>query len=388
VFFLVCFLIRALSNSLNYGETEKKGTYNFLYSKLGLASGFQFAYGTYCQIMSRQLIELKPRFIAGLRTIAIWLLLTAVAGPNAGRAADDHKETVRLVFAGDVMLDGGPGHAIVHGTDPFAEFASIFHKADIAVCNLECAVAEGGEQVLKPYTFRGPLESIPLLKKHFSAINLANNHSCDFGKAAFLDQLALLKKAEIPYFGGGRNSEEAYRPLIFNRNGLRIALLGFNRFPPKAFAASPEEPGTAWLDEPDVVKAIKSAREENHADIVIPYLHWGREDTPGPTTEQKELARRLIDAGASAIIGTHPHVIQTVDIYKGCPIVYSLGNMVFDYYPVDPEVWTGWIVELNFSKPADDKPLAVGMETYVFQIDKAGIPHLLPAPEAQPTLGK
>ncbi len=115
---------------------------------------------------------------------------------------------VRIVFAGDVMLDGGPGHAIVHGDDPFVEFASIFHKADIAVCNLECAVAPGGEQVLKPYTFRGPPESIPLLKKYFSAINLANNHSCDFGKEAFLNQLALLKKAELPYFGGGSNHEE------------------------------------------------------------------------------------------------------------------------------------------------------------------------------------
>ncbi len=249
--------------------------------------------------MSRRLTDLKPLLIAGMRLITIWLLLPAVAGPNAGRAADDRQETVRLVFAGDVMLDGGPGHALVHGTDPFAEFASIFHKADIAVCNLECAVVEGGEQVLKPYTFRGPPGSIPLLKKYFTAINLANNHSCDFGKAAFLDQLALLKKPELQYFGGGCNSQEAYRPLILNRKGLRIALLGFNRFPPKSFAAGQEEPGTAWLDEPDVVKAIKSAREEHHADIVIPYLHWGKEDHPGPTTEQKELARRLIDAGAA-----------------------------------------------------------------------------------------
>ncbi len=100
------------------------------------------------------------------------------------------------------------------------------------------------------------------------------------------------------------------------------------------------------------------------------------------------MAQRLIDAGANAIIGAHPHVIQTVDIYKGCPIVYSLGNMVFDYYPVDPEVWTGWIVELTFTKPSDDKPLEVGMETYVLQIDKAGIPHLMPAPEEKPAAGK
>ena len=321
--------------------------------------------------MSYRLIKLNHFFVAGMRVVITCCLLPAVVEPYLGMADERRQDAVKIVFAGDVMLDGGPGHAIVHGSDPFAEFASIFNKADIAVCNLECVIAEGGEQVLKPYTFRGPQKSIPLLKKYFSAINVANNHSCDFGKEAFMDELTALKKADLGYFGGGCNRQEAYQPLIIERNGLRIALLGFNRFPPKSFMAGQQEPGTAWLVEDDVVKAIKSAREEHHADIVIPYLHWGKEDHPEPTAEQKELARRLIDAGANAIIGAHPHVIQTIDIYKGRPIVYSLGNMVFDYYPVDPEVWTGWIVQLTFNKP-----------------DKAGIPHLLPLPDAEPPAGK
>ncbi len=327
--------------------------------------------------MSRRLIDLKPPFVARWNAIITWFLLLAVAGPNLGQATDRRQDTVSIVFAGDVMLDGGPGHAIVHGNDPFQEFAAIFHNADIAVCNLECVVGEGGEQVLKPYTFRGPRESIPLLKKYFTAVNVANNHSGDFGKEAFLDQLTLLKKADLPYFGGGANRQEAYQPLILNRHGLRIALLGFNRFPPKSFAAGEHEPGTAWLDEDDVLKAIKAAHEEHHAQIVIPYLHWGKEYRPEPTAEQKELSRRLIDAGASAIIGAHQHVTQTIDIYKGRPIVYSLGNMVFDYFPADPEVWTGWIVELTFNNPAQ-----VDLKTHVLQIDKAGIPHLLPLPQA------
>lgn len=328
--------------------------------------------------MSRREIDLKKLLVAGLQATAIFLLL-AVAQPVLGQASDKRQDSVRIVFAGDVMLDGGPGHVVAHGGDPFAEFDSILRGADIAVCNLECVIGEGGEQVLKPYTFRGAREGIPLLKKYFSAVNVANNHSGDFGKKSFLNQLTLLKKADLPYFGGGRDREEAYRPLILDRNGMRIALLGFNRFPPKSYIAGEHEPGIAWLDEADVLKAIKSAREEHHADIVIPYLHWGKENCTEPTAEQKELARRLIDGGANAIIGAHPHVIQTVDVYKGCPIVYSLGNMVFDYYPVDPEIWTGWIVELSFNKPADDKPPEVDMETYVLQIDKAGIPHLLPS---------
>jgi hypothetical protein len=328
--------------------------------------------------------NMKPRFftlkfnilLSLCQTFGVIVLLSVMV-PRPAQAAD-RQEGVSIVFAGDVMLDGGPGHEIAHGNDPFAEFASILLEADIAVCNLECVLAPGGEQVLKPYTFRGPQESIPLLKKYFSAINVANNHSCDFGKEAFLTQLKLFAKADLPYFGGGENRDEANRPLILNRKNTRIALLGFNRFPPKSFAAGETEPGIAWLNEDDVIKAILYARDQQHADIVIPYLHWGRETEYHPTSEQKALARRLIDAGADAVIGGHPHVTQTVDIYKGRPIVYSLGNMVFDYYPKDPKVWTGWIVKLTFNRSSP-----VELETYVLETDKAGIPHLLPSPQAE-----
>jgi poly-gamma-glutamate capsule biosynthesis protein CapA/YwtB (metallophosphatase superfamily) len=334
----------------------------------------------------RQLANFRSLFYIGLSAIITCMMLLVITGRCLCQAVDRSDNSLGIVFAGDVMLDGGPGHAVVYGEDPFLEFASIFRNADVAVCNLECAVAPGGEQVLKPYTFRGPPESIPLLKKYFSAICVANNHSCDFGKDVFVDQLGLMKRAELPYFGGGRNVREARQPLVLKRKGLSIALLGFNRFPPKSFAAGADEPGIAWLDEADVVTAIKSARQEYHADIVIPYLHWGKESEPGPTVEQKGLARRLIDAGADAIIGVHPHVIQTVDIYKGRPIVYSLGNMVFDYYPGDPKVWTGWIVVLTFNK--QEAVLQVDMETYVLQIDRTGIPHLLNSPKSFTTKEK
>ncbi len=72
------------------------------------------------------------------------------------------------------------------------------------------------------------------------------------------------------------------------------------------------------------------------------------------------------------MIGAHPHVTQTVDIYKGRPIVYSLGNFVFDYYPVDPPVWIGWIAKVTFHRSGE-----TDLETFVLQIDKAGMPHLV-----------
>jgi len=300
-------------------------------------------------------------------------LLAALAS-GASQAAEPTPGSVSIVFAGDVMLDNGPGHAVMHGTDPFAEFATILRGADISVCNLECAVAEGGKQQLKPYTFLAPPKCVALLKRYFSAVSVANNHSGDFGDEALLEQFNLLEEAQLPYFGGGRNQQEARRPLVLQRHGTRVALLAYNDFPPREFEAGTKSPGIAWLVEDQCLKEIRAVRQTERADIVIPYLHWGSELVAYPEPYQRDLARRMIDAGANAVIGTHAHVTQTVELYKGRPIVYSLGNFVFDYYPDDPPVFTGWIVKLCFGRST-----GIDMETHVLSIDKAGIPHRLPA---------
>jgi len=312
--------------------------------------------------------------MSNAKSIVLWGLLLAIACAAVPvQAAEKPHQAVSVVFAGDVMLDNGPGHAVVHGEDPFADFAPLFADADISVCNLECVVAEGGRQQRKPYTFKAPVESIPVLKRHFSAVCVANTPSGDFGKKAFQEQLDRLDKAQLPYFGGGRDRRQARRPLILDRRGLRVALLGYNDFPPRSFEAGPSTPGVAWLVEEECLAEIKTARKKDRADFVIPFLHWGREGRPCPLPWQRQLAHRMIDAGADAVVGAHAHATQTVDMYRGRPIVYGLGNFVFDYFPVDPPVFPGWVVKLTFSRSA-----GVGMETYVLEIDKAGIPHLVP----------
>ena len=89
-----------------------------------------------------------------------------------------------------------------------------------------------------------------------------------------------------------------------------------------------------------------------------------------PLESHRQLARKMIDAGASAIIGSHPHVTQTIDYYRGSPIVYSLGNFVFDYYPVDPPLWTGWTVRLEMHPDG-----RIDLETTAVEMDPAGIPY-------------
>jgi poly-gamma-glutamate synthesis protein (capsule biosynthesis protein) len=297
------------------------------------------------------------------------LLVLAVVAVLSGRAlADDG--TVRIVFAGDIMLDGGPGHIVTLGGDPFVNVATVLQDADLTIGNLECAIVKDGHAEDKPFTFRGPQKALPLLKKHFSAVSLANNHSGDWGKHGFLTELELLRETGIPYFGGGANAREAHRPLVLTAAGKRVAFLGYNDFPPRRFAAGPSTPGTAWLIEKDAVRDIELARKL--ADFVVLFVHWGEDLEPTVTAQQKALAHALIDAGADAIIGGNPHLTQDEEWYKDKPIVYSIGNFVFDYYPYDPAVWKAWIVRLTLGKPG-----RAGLEKIDVEMDPAGIPRLI-----------
>ena len=132
-----------------------------------------------------------------------------------------------LIFVGDIMVahDEETCKLIERGIDPFTPFAKILKQADLAIGNLECVVAGKGEPVKKPYRFLAHPRCLPVLKQHFTAFTVANNHSGDFGKAAFLEQCELLEKADIPYFGGGRKAD-AHKPWIVDQHGLRIAMLG------------------------------------------------------------------------------------------------------------------------------------------------------------------
>lgn len=301
----------------------------------------------------------------------VLLVVLAVAIQSLAAAADDQaaSASVSLIIGGDVMLDGDPGHAVNHGADPFVEVADWLSTSDLAVCNLECVISDKGRVAHKPYTFRGAARSLPILKKHFHAVSLANNHTLDFGIDGFVGQLEKLEEAKLPYFGGGRTLTAARQPLILAKNGFRIALLGYNGFHADEYAATDSTPGVAPLKIELIEEDIHAALEKERVDIVIPYVHWGPELVSAPTESQRVLARKMIDAGASAVIGAHPHVTQTVEIYKGRPIVYSLGNLVFDYFPDDPPVWTGWLSKLTFSRsgPPD-------LELFAFEIDHLGFP--------------
>jgi len=278
--------------------------------------------------------------------------------------------TVSLVFAGDIVLDDTAGEMIEHGDDPLASFGSVFAGADIRIANLECVVATTGSAGEKNYTFRAHPRTLPVLKRHFDALGLANNHSGDFGREAFAEMLGLLKQAGLAQFGGGRNLSEAHTPLIIERKGLRIALLGYSEFMPRSFEADFDAPGVAWSEDEQVRDDIRKARTVYSADIVIPVMHWGWENELTANDRQRQLARILVDAGADAVIGGHPHVTQDIEHYRGKPIVYSVGNFVMKETDNNNQR-RGWVLRLRL-----DKRGVSGFDTRVAQISFDGIPTL------------
>ena len=292
-------------------------------------------------------------------------LATALLGGAVARA---QQPPVTLVFAGDIVLDDKAGAMIKKGQDPFAGFGELFSRADIRLGNLECVVATTGSAGEKNYTFRAHPRTLPVLKRHFDAMALANNHSGDFGREAFGEMLGRLKNAGLGYFGGGHNLAEAHRPLLLERRGLRIALLSYNEFMPRSFEADSNAPGSAWSEDEQVAADIRAARSVHHADLVIPIMHWGWENEPLANARQHQLARLMVEAGADAVIGGHPHVTQDIEQYLGRPIVYSVGNFVMKETDNNKQR-SGWVLRLQL-----DASGVRAFDTRVARIDMDGIP--------------
>jgi hypothetical protein len=311
-------------------------------------------------------------------TVAVRAALPAAAAPAQGAQATPPSGTVRMAWVGDVMLADGPGRLVRRGGNPFAPTAALLAQADVRVANLECVIATQGKALDKPWTFQAHPRVLPLLKKHVDVVSLANNHSGDFGQAAFAEMLQRLDTAGLPHMGGGRTLREAHEPVIIERKGVKIALLGYDEMFPRRFEAGPNWPGVAWSEDEQVVFDIQQARLK--ADVVIPFMHWGQEHEGKAHARQRQLARLMIDAGADAVVGTHPHVVQDLERYRGKPIFYSLGNFVFDGFS-SADNNTGWVLWLDVTRQGVQR-------WHIDEVhqDRQGTPRLARRPMVQPAM--
>ena len=132
-----------------------------------------------------------------MRKLCCLGVLTALALSIANLQAAESRDSISVVFVGDIMLADSPGKAVAAGIDPFAEFSAIFQAADIMIGNLECVVATTGTAEDKPYTFRAQPHCIPLLKRHFTALTIANNHYWRFRQTSARGTVRTVRKSRI-----------------------------------------------------------------------------------------------------------------------------------------------------------------------------------------------
>jgi poly-gamma-glutamate synthesis protein (capsule biosynthesis protein) len=209
--------------------------------------------------------------------------------------------------------------------------------------NLETAVTHHNEKDTNQiYNFKSDPESLRGLKNAgFDLATIANNHTLDFKEKGFLDTLKYLDQYELPYVGGGKNKEEAYRAHTVTIKGKTIKFLAFSRFIPQSYCfAGEDHPGIAEAyNKSSVLPVIQKERKD--CDYLLVYMHWGVEKNHRPEPWQRTYAREIIDAGADAIIGSHVHVLQGFEFYKNKPIAYSIGNFLFPDYVRGDKADTG-----------------------------------------------
>ena len=162
-------------------------------------------------------------------------------------------------------------------------------------------------------------------------VTLANNHVYDFGQTAFLDMLDSFVEYNIPHIGSGRNIEEAKKPYYFIINGYKFAFVNATRA--EKYIMTPEAkentPGVFRCYDPtNLINLIKEVKLES--DYVITIIHFGKEGSHELEKEQIDVAKKSIDAGASVVVGHHAHTLQGVEIYKDKPIIYNLGDFIFN----------------------------------------------------------
>ena len=261
--------------------------------------------------------------------------------------------SVTLALSGDIIAFYEMGEA---ARSAFA----VLNQSDLSFCNLELPLTESRRAVDKGVVIKGPPKIAQYLKDFdVDVVTIANNHLMDFGDEGLFDTMNALKDSDVDFVGAGVDLDASFRPVIKEVNGKKIGFLGIATTLANSASAGEHRPGVApvrvltkividpvtmqefpgsspfvetEMVEDDMVRVEQEvARLAQMVDHVVVGVHWGilygwRATFQEELADyQSELAHRLVDAGAKVVVGNHPHYPQGIEVYKGCPIFYSLG---------------------------------------------------------------
>ena len=261
---------------------------------------------------------------------------------------EGEEEQLSILFTGDVLLD--------RGVRPIAErrgvaylFDSVraeFRQSDAVIINLECPLTDTVSPVNKRYIFRANAEwAMDLQKVGITHAALANNHTNDQGRRGLQATYQHLTDAGIIPLGYGSDYEQQSSPVIISKGHVRVAVFNAVMMALENWHYLDGKPGVCQPASDSLVSTIADYHQQHPDTRIVTVLHWGVEFNTFPSINQRFLARQLADAGADAIIGHHPHVVQPIDTIGHSLVCYSLGNFVFDQHP--PQTRQCLMVRLN-----------------------------------------
>lgn len=242
---------------------------------------------------------------------------------------------LRLVAVGDIMMHQDVKRAEAQDPggfpDLWADLVPLFKGADVAFGNLETPVAPATGRPGRPFQFNAPAGLPAALRASgFTVLSTANNHAFDQGRRGVAETIARLRQEQLTAIGSGEDRPHAEALQILERNGLKVAFLGFTDIFNLDLDRKASEPWVRPLDLEPALAAVREARAK--ADLVVVSVHWGNEYQHQPTKRQREIARKLVEAGCDLLLGHHPHVLQPLELMevegRRALVAYSLGNFI------------------------------------------------------------
>jgi poly-gamma-glutamate capsule biosynthesis protein CapA/YwtB (metallophosphatase superfamily) len=259
------------------------------------------------------------------------------------------KEPITLVGVGDVIIDRPRPETM------FRHVSNVLQSADITYANMEQVLSDRGTPDPRQVVHSSSNVVNAYLAHKVDILSLATNHAMDWGEEGLLGTLETLERAKIPHLGAGRNLEEARMPVILERKGVRVGFLNYCTVARPDYAATKNSPGMAFIrvltlyervdyqpatppliismtHKEDLAYIVESVKKlKTKVDVVVLLVHWGQHMLPAVIPDYcKEIAHAAVDAGADVIIGGHPHILKGIEMYKGAPIFYSLGNFAVE----------------------------------------------------------
>jgi hypothetical protein len=280
-----------------------------------------------------------PVLAAGSEPRGVIAATAATAAPTPTTAGPrgplGSGEPVTLAFAGDSHFEAHLRSRLINeGPSMLDSMQPLFAGADLSVLNLETSITDRGSPEPKEWTFRTTPSALDALAgAGIDAVSMANNHGLDFGGGAALDDsLAARAAAPLAVLGIGVDAGDAYRPYLTEVRGQRIAVIAATQVLDedliRSWTASDSRPGLASAK--TVSRLTATIRATRYfADTVVVYLHWGQERTECPTANQRDLAPRLLEAGADIVVGSHAHRLLGAGRMGDGFVAYGLGNFIW-----------------------------------------------------------